>query len=126
MDSFTDHVGQLRECSGRHPLRSVSSVVRSGKLRPILAWTVVFLTGDLQAFGQPLTEEGVEQIERRIRRQREENLQAVHSLIDRLTSQFDEQRAALAKEEEKLRTMGSPYAFDTSFDLPAIEAKLEM
>src|SRR4051794_30863177 len=126
MGCFADHGRHSSERSGQHPLRLLSSVVRYGTLRLILAWAIALSTGTPpRAFGQPPTDEGVEQIERRIRRQKEENLQAVRSLIARLTSQLDEQRAGLAKDVARLRAAGGSFDFDPALDLPPIEAKAQ-
>jgi hypothetical protein len=128
MGSDTGDVHALRGGHpGRHrPRPSPSPPGRGAEGMIILAWVVAVLFGAApRALAQFPPEDGVEQIEARIRRQREENLRAVQSLIGRLTSQFDEQRAGLAKDEARLRALGSPGSHDPHFDLPALEAQFE-
>lgn len=67
---------------------------------------VVFLDGGAPARAEPGADEGIEQIERRIRRQREENLRSVRGLVERLSARCDELRSRLAKDEMGLSAVG--------------------
>jgi hypothetical protein len=90
-----------------------------------LAVAVATMTaGVATAIGRPLTDEGLEQIERRIRRQREENIRAVRAVIDRLSHQLRDQRAELAKAKSRLGSLGGTAPAPDQESL-ALEAQME-
>jgi hypothetical protein len=90
-----------------------------------LAAAVTTMTaGVATAIGPTLTDEGLEQIEHRIRRQREENLRAVHAVIDRLSHQLREQGAELAKDKSRLGSLGGTVPEPDQESL-ALEAQME-
>src|SRR5690348_7862372 len=90
----------------------------------LFAWTIALVAAiDVTASGQSPLAETVDQIGRRIRDQREENLRAVHALLGQLSARLGEQRTLLAKHTSRLRALGCS-APDPDQELLALEEQL--